>query len=322
MKYKILELLKETPDYISGETIAKQLNVSRMAISKNIASLKSLGYNIESSTKKGYLLKESFDILNEFEIKHNLSTSKFGCNCIYFDVIDSTNIYAKKIAETSEEGTVIVAENQTGGHGRRGKQWTSSSDGAWFSFILKPNASPDVVPVITLIAGLAVCKALGQFDPLIKWPNDVIINGKKLVGISAEMNAEVDYVKYIIVGIGVNVNSTAFFGELKEKATSLRIETDKTFERSQIISILINFENLYNKFCENFSFEPFLDEYKRKCITLNKRLKLIYNNDEITGECLDIDKNGNLIIKKDNSNEIISVFAGEISVRLENGNYI
>lgn len=321
MKFKILELLNQEIDYISGEDMGKKLKISRAAVNKNIANLKKMGYNIDSVTNKGYVLKYSFDLLNEFEILKNSKTNIIGQNCIFCEEVDSTNSFGKEIAKDEQEGTVIAAKTQTGGRGRLGRQWHSPETGAWFSIVLKPEINPMQAPLITLIAGLAVQRSLKSFSALIKWPNDIVINGKKIAGILTEMSAEMERVKYVVLGIGINVNCDEFAEDLSEKATSLKIEEKKAFERAKIIkNVLFEFENIYNEFKEYLSFEPFLNEYKNNCVSIGKSVRFMYKHEEIVGECIDMDSQGRLLIKKED--EIIKIMAGEVSVRNENGNYI
>lgn len=327
MRYKILELLKQRNDYVSGEEIGARFNVSRAAIWKNISKLKIEGYNISSVTNRGYLIKDNRDIINSYEIMNGLNTKFMGKNCIFFSEIDSTNDEAKRRAESGEpEGTIVIAEKQLNGKGRYGRSWISpKGENIYMSTILKPHITPREAPQISLVAGISACNAIKQFtglEALLKWPNDIILNGKKIAGILIEMNAEIKDIKYIIMGIGINVNTDEIDREIKYKATSLKIETGKNYMRRELAKCIIeNFEKLYEIYIENSSFKYFIDEYKKYCINLNKRVKVIRKNEEIKGEVIDVTESGDLLIRTDEGEEI-DIFAGEVSVRLDDDKYI
>src|SRR6056297_1639751 len=236
MKNKILKILKENKDYISGEKISNILNVSRTAVWKNINNLKEKGYKIDSISRKGYKLISSPDILTYEEITPYLKTENIGKNILYFDTIDSTNKKAKGIAETSPDGTVVISKEQTAGRGRLGRNWSSPKGSSLLiSILLKPEIDPSKVSNITLVGAVALVKTLEDLgiEGLIKWPNDIIINGKKIAGILTEMSAEINQVNYIIMGIGVNlfVKTEEFHEDISHKAGSILSETGETIDR-------------------------------------------------------------------------------------------
>lgn len=326
MKYKILDILKNRNEYTSGEELGKLLNISRTAVWKNISKLKEEGYNILSVTNKGYLLKNDNDILNEFEINKLLDTEIFGRKCYYFNEVTSTNDEAKlKALNGACEGSIVITEKQTSGKGRLGRNWFSSEKaGIFMSMILRPDIIPMQAQQITLITGISVSSALENLtnlDVKIKWPNDVVINGKKVCGILTEMSAEMEIIKFIITGIGINVNNDYFSEEIKNKATSILLETGKRFDRKNIIAeVLKEFEKNYFLYCKN-GFNQFLSEYKNKCLNLGHQVKLI-NKENITfGIAKDISENGELIVEDEEGN-LKTVFSGEVSVKMKDDKYI
>lgn len=328
MTEKILLYLKEEKAFLSGEELARKLNVSRASIWKNISKLRNMGYNIISSPNKGYLLVESDDDFNEFEIKLALETEFIGKNLKFFKEIDSTNTFAKSFAEQNSniDGLAIVSSHQTKGKGRLGRNWEMEKDKAIaLSLILTPDISPFEATNITLLIGISVCRAIKKFTNLpakIKWPNDIIINEKKVAGILVEISAEIEMLKYAIVGIGVNVNNEIFSADLCKKASSLKLESGENFNRSLLLAeILLEIEKIYQEYKKNFSFEPFLDEYKSLCLNIGREVKLKYKNQMICGTVLDISPQGELILLNSDG-EKISISSGEVSLRNINGEYI
>ena len=317
MKYKILNFLRNKNDYVSGEEIGAFLGVSRTAIWKNISKLKDMGYNIESVNNKGYRLIDDGDVVNEYEINYD--------NIIYKAKIDSTNEECKRQANNGcKSGLLVTCDNQTAGKGRLGRSWSADSNkGLYMSMVLRPNIMPPETPQITLVAGIVLRRIIEKMtncDVKIKWPNDIIINGKKLVGILTEMSAEMEKVNYIVLGMGVNVNTESYDGELKDKATSMFIETGKKFKRKDVINEFINeFLPSYNLFCEK-GFEAFKDEYNKNCANVGKEVKTVGPKNEIQGIAKGVDSKGELIIETDNGPK--TVFAGEVSLRLSNNKYI
>lgn len=318
MKYKILALLKEKGDYVSGEDLAKVFGVSRAAIWKNISKLKDEGYNIASVSNKGYLLEGYGDILNEFEIGHK---------CVYKQEVTSTNDVAKELARKGcEDWLVVLADKQVGGKGRLGRVWEAEKgQNIALSVVLRPNISPVEAPQLTLITGIAVARAIKKVcgcEPKIKWPNDIILNGKKIVGILTEISAEIEHINYVVVGIGVNVNQEKYDGELSKKATSLFIENNKKYRRSDIIRVIIDeLSEIYNRFLNENGFACCREEYLALCVNVGKEAKAIYRNKEICGRVIDINKNGELILKTEAGEEVI-IYAGEVSLRTSDNQYI
>ncbi|WP_317368545.1 biotin--[acetyl-CoA-carboxylase] ligase [uncultured Tyzzerella sp.] len=326
MTEKILNILKNNKEFTSGEKIAKSLNITRAAVWKNIVKLKSMGYNITSVTNKGYLLIEDSDIFNNIEIEKEINTFKLGKKIYYFDEINSTNEYAKKIInESIEEGTLIVANSQTNGKGRLDRQWISNKgDGIFLSLILRPDIELFKITQITLLAGICICntiKNITGLDVKIKWPNDIIIDNKKVCGILTEINAQIDRVSYVILGIGINVNNEKFNVALEDKATSIFLQLGKNINRQKVIAhFLKEFENNYFKYIKEKNFATFLDEYKKLCINLGKECKIVSSKKEIVGKVIDISPLGEIIFKT--KDEILKIVSGEVSLRNIDGSYI
>lgn len=311
MKQRILDILKSADDFVSGEDISNKTGISRAAVWKHIKSLKNKGYEIDSVTNRGYRLVSSPDLITAEEITQNLNTEFIGRRLFIYDETDSTNERAKASGEI--EGSVFIAEVQNHDKGSRGRGWVSPrGTGIWHSILLKPDISPLEVSQITLVAGLAVCKAIGM-DAKIKWPNDIVIGTKKVCGILTEMSAETDMVHYVVCGIGINVNTENFDAEIKHRATSMYIESGEKQIRNDIIARELNyFEYYYKKFLEG-GLCAILDEYKENCVTIGRDVTVIYKKENVTGKAADIDENGALVVET--ADGTIRVTSGEVSVR-------
>ncbi|MDO5397653.1 MAG: biotin--[acetyl-CoA-carboxylase] ligase [bacterium] len=312
MKNRVLEMLQSAEGYISGEAISGKLGISRNAVWKHINKLRSEGYGIESVTNRGYRLNSSPDIISAEKIQENMNTEFIGRKIVYMEETDSTNNAAKAAADMPD-GTLFISEIQTSGKGRLGRAWESPKGiGIWMSLLLKPEILPQDVAQITLVVGMAAAKGIGC-GAKIKWPNDVVIGTKKVCGILTEMSAEIERVNYVVTGIGINVNTEAFDGELSEKATSLYIETGKKCERCGIIrAFLENFEALYKKFLRG-GIAALAEDYRELCITIGKEVSVIYPNRTINGKAVDINNEGELIVETETGT--VTVGSGEVSIR-------
>ncbi len=323
MREKIINIILDNDkEFISGEEISKQLGISRSAVWKHIKSLKEEGYDIESINKKGYRLKEKpKDLLSSQNITHGLDTKFIGKNIIHFETIDSTNTYAKKIASDKVDGTVIISEEQIKGRGRLGRIWDSKAyEGIWMSIILKPNILPYRAPFITIMAGSCIAKALNNLgvDVGIKWPNDIILNGKKLCGILTELSAEIERVNYVVLGIGMNVKNLNFPDEIENIATSLYKEGYEISRVDIVREILYELEKYYTEYIVDGNSKNIIDLYKNYSVILNKKIYMIKNDEKELVECIDINSEGNLVIKKQDGT-ITEAISGEISIRGEHG---
>lgn len=325
MKLKVLSMLKEHKDqYISGEVISNELGVSRTAIWKVINNLKKDGYVIESVSRRGYKLVEDFDIISKDELLIDLKHFDFGKDIYYFDSIGSTNDYAKKVAaEGGCEGTIVIADEQTSGRGRRGREWVSEKGvGIWMSMILRPDIEPNEAAKITQIVAAAMASAIETKTDLatyIKWPNDLILESKKVGGILTEMSAELGEINYIVVGMGINVNSERFDDDIKHVATSIKGILGETVSRTDlIVEFVKNFEYLYKDFVESKNLEKTLRICRDQSATIGKEVDIIHRDQKRRAKALDINDDGELIVRYENGEEGV-VFFGEVSVRGVNG---
>ena len=312
MKQKILDILKETDGYVSGERISDLTGISRAAVWKHIKSLKNAGYEINSVTNRGYQLVSSPDLISADEIKKNLNTEFLGNKIFVYDETDSTNERAKANSGESQ-GSAFIAEVQNGGKGSRGRGWVSPrGTGVWLSVLLKPDVALSEVSQITLVAGLAVCKTVGM-GACIKWPNDVVIGSKKVCGILTEMSAEIDMVNYVVCGMGINVNTESFDESIAHRATSMYIESGEKYVRNEVAANLLNtFEHYYKKYLSG-GLNAVLDEYREHCVTIGRDVTVIYKKETVTGKAVDVDENGALVVETDGGT--IRVTSGEVSVR-------
>ncbi|MBO4400565.1 MAG: biotin--[acetyl-CoA-carboxylase] ligase [Selenomonadaceae bacterium] len=320
MKKNILDMLRAAGrNFTSGEAIAEKLNVSRAAVWKHIRALRNNGYEIQSSERLGYRLNSTPDLLLPEIIQHGLSAKIIGGAFVHKDSVDSTNRLAKKLAQNgAADGTVVVAEEQTGGRGRLERNFFSPREkGIWFSLILRPKCLPKDAPKFTLLAAVAVAKAMERFSLRagIKWPNDILYDGRKLVGILTELSAEVSRVNYIVVGVGINVNIARkeFPAELQKIAASLsEVNGNKNLPRADFFrAVLEEFDTLYaaNDFSEIFRL------WREFNVTLGKNIRVISaeTGDTFNGVALDIDADGALIV--DVGGERRTVYAGDVSIR-------
>lgn len=248
-----------------------------------------------------------------------LTTNYIGQDLEYYEEIDSTNIRAKAWAkEGAKEGSIVIADYQNAGKGRLGRVWLSpKATGIWMSLILRPMLLPIEIPQITLVAGLSMCKAIQNLtglDAKIKWPNDIVVNKKKVCGILTEMSATEKEISYVVVGIGVNVNNQTFDSSIPY-ATSLAAEGKSYYQREQIIKRFAEiFEKQYELYTQDRSLKSILKEYKNNCITLNKEVRISNTHEEYTAYIEDINTDGSLIITRSDG-RCETIFSGEVSVR-------
>ncbi|MGO1470065.1 MAG: biotin--[acetyl-CoA-carboxylase] ligase [Tissierella sp.] len=320
MKTKILKRLKENDNFISGEKLSQEFHMTRSGIWKYINMLKEEGYIIESIPRRGYRLTSSPDILTFEEIRKYLNTEFMGRNLYYFDSVDSTNNQAKKIASKEMEGTCLIAEQQVEGKGRLGRRWISpKKKGIWMSVILKPDMEPYNVGSITLLGAASVYKALKKMDidSQIKWPNDILINNKKIGGILTEISAELNKINYLVMGIGINVNldEKDIPDELKTKATSIKINENRRIDRKILLANILNeFESLYISFVNENSNSKAIEICRKNSATIGKEVKVRQGKEEKLGKALDINNKGELVVEF-KEGHIQNIFAGEVSVR-------
>lgn len=314
---RILKVFKTRPDeYISGEELSVLLKISRTAIWKHVETLRKEGYYIEAVPRLGYKLTTLPDKLLAHELQWELKTKKIGKKIFCYETVGSTNIIAYKFGEDgAEEGAIVTAETQTKGKGRLGRSWVSPKGvGIYLSCILRPRIIPVEVPKITLVSAVAVVKAIREIsgaNAFIKWPNDILIEGRKVCGILTEMKAEQDKVEFIVVGIGVNVNTPK--KDLPPEATSLKEESGKTVSRVALAKkILEELEHYYNLF-KTKGFNAIIDEWHRYSGMLGSRVKVLCHGREIEGNVQDIDSSGALVIRLDNGLQE-QILAGDVKL--------
>jgi BirA family biotin operon repressor/biotin-[acetyl-CoA-carboxylase] ligase len=317
---RILQILKENRgNYVSGEHLARQAGITRAAIWKRIRQLREAGYLIESSPRRGYKLMDSTSALYPLEIKADLGTKIIGQTIDYQEEIGSTNIRAKTLAtQGAPEGTVVIAERQTMGKGRMGRTWSAEPGlGLWVSLILRPRVGAAQLAVITILTAVAMCRAVKDITGIqlqVKWPNDLLYSGRKLVGILAELNGEVDRVNYLILGIGLNVNHSAadFPPELTDKATSLRMIREEPQDRKLILQgFLREFETEYLRLGTG-QLTELIDYARANSATLGRRVTINQGFGRmVTGKAVDLDWDGSLWLE-DPSGQRIKVYSGEI----------
>lgn len=320
MKEEILRLLRSADGYISGQELCNRFGVSRTAVWKAINQLKEAGYEIEAQQNKGYRLMAAPDLMTEAEIKSLMHTEWVAREVLYFDTIDSTNTKAQELAEKGyQSGTLVVADKQESGKGRRGRSWVSlSGTGIFMTLMIKPDINPNNASMLTLVAALAVAKAITSVtgeEALIKWPNDIVVNGKKVCGILTEMNAQFDYINHIVVGIGINVHNESFPEEISQMASSLMIEAGgKRFHRAQIIAETMSyFEQYYDTFLKTQDLSALVREYDKLLVNRNKSVRVLDPKEPFDGKAMGITSKGELIVDTWESRKLVS--SGEVSVR-------
>ena len=320
MKEEILRLLRSADGYISGQDLCNRFGVSRTAVWKAINQLKEAGYEIEAQQNKGYRLMAAPDLMTEAEIKSLMHTEWVAKEVLYFDTIDSTNTKAQELAEKGyPSGTLVVADKQESGKGRRGRSWVSpSGTGIFMTLMIKPDINPNNASMLTLVAALAVAKAITSVtgeEALIKWPNDIVVNSKKVCGILTEMNAQFDYINHIVVGIGINVHNERFPEEISQMASSLMIEAGgKRFHRAQIIAETMSyFEQYYDTFLKTQDLSALVREYDELLVNMNKAVRVLDPKEPFDGKAMGITPKGELIVDTWESRKLVS--SGEVSVR-------
>ncbi len=319
-KDKLLAFLKQNQHkWISGEQLSDRLGISRSAIWKHMRSLKQEGYTIQSAPKKGYCLDQVSDLLLPAEIQDQLQTHIMGRpQLVCLKETDSTNLQAKALAANgASEGTVVVAELQTHGRGRRGRSWFSpKGHNIYTSLILRPPMAPAQAPQITLMTAVAVARTLREagLDAMIKWPNDILIQGKKIAGILTEISTDMDVVDYVVVGLGLNVNTPAeqIPEDIKDIATSAVIESGRRFSRVELLcAFLQNFEASYEQL-KHEGFDPIMAQWRQMTDIIGQQVNVDVMDKRFTGRVEDVDNDGVLIFR-DDENQLHRIFSGDVT---------
>lgn len=326
MKAEILRLLREADDYVSGQFLCEHFGVSRTAVWKAIEQLKKSGYEIEGIRNKGYRLVEAdtdtpdTNCYGKAEIESRMTTKYLGRQVVFFAETDSTNQKAKLFGEEHREnGTLVVAEHQTLGKGRRGRKWESpEGENIYMSLLLYPQIQTSSAPQLTLVMAMAVAKGIQEVygtEVGIKWPNDVVLSGKKICGILTEMSLEAEFISYVVIGVGLNVAQQEFPQEIRDKATSLLLETQKSVSRSELIAeVLRHFEDLYERFLIKENLSDLREEYNALLLNRGKEVRISTPKEEYTATGLGINDTGELLVRLEDGSER-AIYAGEVSVR-------
>ena len=319
MKAEILTILKDTDGYVSGQELCERFGVSRTAVWKAMNQLKKEGYEIESVQNKGYHLVKTPDILSKNELVSIRKTKWVGTEICYFDVTDSTNTQAKSLGEgDAPNGTLVVAGKQESGRGRRGRSFESpAGTGIFMTLLLRPEIEPQNASMLTLVSALAVAKGIEHMVDLpvqIKWPNDIVINGKKVCGILTEMSAQMDYVNYIVIGIGINVGNEEFPEEIKDVATSIYLESGKHINRAMLIEKIWEvFEDYYELYEKTQDLSSLVKEYDSYLVNRGQKVRVLDSKEPYEGKAMGITDRGELIVDTWEARRLVS--AGEVSVR-------
>lgn len=319
MKAEILKMLREAEGYVSGQELCNKFGVSRTAVWKAINQLKENGYEIEAVQNKGYHLLSAPDVMDSTELESIHATDWAGCEIYYFDSIDSTNTKAKELAEEGHPGgTLVVADRQTAGKGRRGRSWESPSGiGIFMTLMLKPEINPNNASMLTLVAAMATTRAIRRVTgvpAMIKWPNDIVMNGKKVCGILTEMSAQFDYINHIVIGIGINVHNEEFPEEIAQTASSLYVESGQHIHRASLIeAFLEEFEDVYAEYLKTEDMEGLVKEYDSMLVNRGRQVRVLDPKEPFEGKAMGITKKGELIVDTWESRKLVS--SGEVSVR-------
>lgn len=318
-------MLREADGYLSGQELCERLRVSRTAVWKVMGQLKEEGYEIEAVQKKGYYLKKAPDVMTAAEVGSLLTTQVMGRTCVCCEETDSTNTRASQLAEDgSPHGTLVCAEKQTLGKGRRGRSWDSPpGEAVYMSLLLRPSIKPANASMLTLVMGLAVAEACNELlaelpgenaRVCLKWPNDLVLEGRKITGILTEMSTEVDFIHYVVIGVGINVNTGSFSEELGS-AGSLYLATGRTFSRAKLIARCMEaFERHYEVFLETEDLSGLRESYEQLLVNAGREVRVLAPGNEYTGTALGIDDRGELLVRRKDGT-VETVYAGEVSVR-------
>ena len=321
MKSQILALLRERGDYVSGQELCQRFGVSRTAVWKAVGQLKKEGYIIEAVQNRGYLLQEQGEPpFGQHELESRMDTRWAGHPVIFYESTNSTNLQAKQEAENGyAQGTLVVADMQTAGRGRRGRAWESPAGAnVYFTLILKPHYKPDTASMVTLVMALAVAEGISDtcgVSPSIKWPNDIVADGRKVCGILTEMSVERDYIHYVVVGVGINVGKQKFAPEIAKTAATLEELRGGRISRAELVAnVMKRFEAYYESFEEAGSLLPLQEKYNSMLINRNREVCVLEPKGDYKGVARGINEKGELLVELEDG-RMQEVYAGEVSVR-------
>ncbi len=315
IREQIFNMLYEAEGYVSGEQISAELGISRSAVWKHIKALQDEGYTVEAVRNKGYCLVANG--IRPAELQPYLQTKWLGRQYQSLSEVDSTNIYAKNLANGgAPDGTVVAADMQTLGRGRLGRAWSSpKGTGLWFSLVLRPQITPDKAPQITLTTAVGVAAALRElgYDAGIKWPNDIYIGSRKLCGMLTEMHATMEKVEWVVVGIGINCLNKELPPEIADIATSLALAEDKPVVRAEVLGAVLNKLEYYYELLYTQGFGRIREEWLANNITLGKRVKISTLNETFFGKALDMNEDGSLLVEReDGDKDSFTLVTGDV----------
>lgn len=315
----LLNMFKEHPgQFLSGEEISRKLSISRTAVWKQINKLRNLGYEFEALPRLGYRMMDMPDKLSEDQLTAGMTSKFLGKQLRLIDKTTSTQEDARQLAEEgAPEGTLVISEEQTGGRGRMGRKFHSPpGKGIWMSLVLRPTQPLHLTQQLTLLTGVAVCRAIQKSAGVqtdIKWPNDILFQGKKVCGILLESATEDQRVRYCVAGIGISANlkETDFPEELRDVATSVRMAGGKTINRTELIqTIMAEMEILYELYNEQ-GFEPIASLWEALSGSVGREVRVHTSRDSFIGIATGLNKDGALLVRNP-EDEIVPVYSGDI----------
>lgn len=318
-KDEVLRLLRNSRSgHVSGAALAAAMGVSRTAVWKHIKSLEREGYAIEAVPSKGYRLTASPDVIVVGDVKQRLGTKTIGKEVLHYDEAVSTNTLAMDIAQKGAvDGTVVIAETQTGGKGRLGRAWISPRGNLYMSVILRPAVPISKAPLLTLMGAVAVASGVRKYCGVpagIKWPNDILLSGKKVSGLLTEMSAEPDRIRHIVLGIGVNVNmdSSALHPDVRKTSTTLAAAAGKSVDRTALLrALLAELDLWYHRFLKGNT--EVLTAWKELNVTLGHRVAVNGGGAKLEGLARGVDAEGRLILELDDGT-LRQVAAGDVTI--------
>ena len=320
MKNKIVALLyQRAGTYVSGQEMSETLGISRTAVWKHIRVLQQEGYSIEAVHRKGYRLLRQQDALLPPEIHEHRMTKWLGKEIVFHETLTSTNLWAKQHVATLSHGTIVVADEQTQGRGRMGRQWDSSKgEGIWMTMVLRPGLPMSDGGKITQMAAVAMHQAIVKATGLsvkIKWPNDLLIDEKKICGILTEMTGELNQIEHLFVGVGLNVNQKNFPSEISHTATSLYSASLHRFSRSRLLAAFLNhFEGYYDDYVNDQVYAPVLEIARSQSSLLGNAVTVFKGEATFPATAVQLHEDGRLeVVYPNGERELLS--GGEVSIR-------
>lgn len=320
MKAKILAWLRERGDYVSGQELCEHFGVSRTAVWKAVGQLRKEGYRIQAVQNRGYLLESGAELYGRSELASRLDTRWAGRPVTFYDTLGSTNQQAKVDAEHgAAHGTLVVADMQTAGRGRRGRSWSSPpGTNVYFTLILKPQVEPDAVSMLTLVMALAVAEGIREtcgVESGIKWPNDIVVNGKKVCGMLTEMSVEREYIHYVVTGVGINIKKQEFTPEIAAKATWLEQECGRAVPRAILVAnVMRAYEKYYEEFLKAGDLTGLQEQYNALLVNCGRQVHVLDPKGDFQGISKGINQRGELLVEREDG-VVTAVYAGEVSVR-------